>query len=527
MATVVDGDPIRVWSAGCSSGEEAYTLAMQLAEAMDSDTFRERVKIYATDVDDEALAQGRSGSYSEHDVAAVPPRMVEKYFERSNGRFLFHRDLRRSIIFGRHDLIVDPPISRVALLTCRNTLMYFNSEIQQRILDRFHFGLRESGFLLLGKAEMLITRSEAFSPVDLKWRIFAKVGRPNFRNGVAMAPPARDNARPQDSVDYRLRDLALFSDPTAQIVVDAERELALANERARALFGISTADIGRPLQDLEVSYKPAELRSLVEQALLDRRSVSIKEVEWIVPSGERRFFEIQVMPLLDAGLEPLGTKILFRDVTGYRRLEDDLKTSHQELETTNEELQSTNEELETTNEELQSTVEELETTNEELQSTNEELETMNEELQSTNEELQTTNEQLRQSGDELNRANAFFENILGSFHDGLLVVDSELRVEAWNARAEDLWGLHRSEVQGKHLLNLDIGLPLEQLRQPIRRCLIGESTFERLTVAARNRRGRPVEVEVTCTPFALGVNKTWGAIVMMRERTSEPPGGPS
>jgi two-component system, chemotaxis family, CheB/CheR fusion protein len=143
---------------------------------------------------------------------------------------------------------------------------------------------------------------------------------------------------------------------------------------------------------------------------------------------------------------------LFRDVTRYHRLEDDLKTSHQELETANEELQSTNEELETTNEELLSTVEELETTNEELQSTNEELETMNEEMQSTNEDLQTANEQLKQSGDELNRANAFLENILSNFHDGLIVVDDDLRVQAWNTRSEDLWGLRSAEVQGKHLM---------------------------------------------------------------------------
>ena len=145
---------------------------------------------------------------------------------------------------------------------------------------------------------------------------------------------------------------------------------------------------------------------------------------------------------------------------------------------------------------------------------------MNEELQSTNEELQTTNEQLRQSGDELNRANAFVENILNSFRDGLIVVDGELRVQAWNHRSEDLWGLRTDEVLGKHLMNLDIGLPTEHLRQPIRKCLSGESSAEKLQLPATNRRGRPVRLSVTCSPFALGKNPTWGALLAVEEESA-------
>src|SRR5262249_10473069 len=136
----------------------------------------------------------------------------------------------------------------------------------------------------------------------------------------------------------------------------------------------------------------------------------------------------------------------------------------------------------------------------------------------SNEELQTANEQLRQGGDELNRANSFFENVLNSFHEGLIVVDAELRVQAWNHRAEDLWGLRSPEVIGKHLMNLDIGLPTEQLRLPVRQCLSGESTIERLQVPATNRRGRSVVLDVTCAPFALGRDATWGAIITMQEQ---------
>jgi two-component system, chemotaxis family, CheB/CheR fusion protein len=170
-------DLIRVWSAGCASGEEVYSLAMVLAEAVGLEGMRERVKIYATDADEEALTTARHATYSQRDLQAVPPNLLEKYFEKASQRCLFHKDLRRSVIFGRHDLIQDAPISRVDLLVCRNVLMYLNAETQGRILDRFHFALQHGGFLFLGKAEMLLTHANTFTPVDLKRRFFVKVAR--------------------------------------------------------------------------------------------------------------------------------------------------------------------------------------------------------------------------------------------------------------------------------------------------------------------------------------------------------------
>ena len=516
---------IRVWSAGCSSGEEAYSLAMLLADALGPDEFSDRVKIYATDVDEEALSHGRAAAYSSDAVRAVPEPMLNKYFDQNGGRSVFRREFRRSVIFGRHDLILDPPISRVMLLVCRNTLMYFNAEVQQRILDRFHFGISDGGYLFLGKAEMLLTRSNVFTPIDLKKRVFGKVSRHPPRNGIV--PPAFRGPEGREAImTDRLRELAFQMDLSAQVIIDRNRTVVMLNERMRTMFGLTSEDVGRPLQDLEISYRPVELRSMVEQAWLDHRVVAVKDVEWTTMTGDRIFTDVQVTPLVDPTINTVGAKIVFRDVTRTRRLEEELKHSHQELETANEELQSTNEELETTNEELQSTVEELETTNEELQSTNEELETMNEELQSTNEELQTTNEQLRQSGDELNRANGFFANILNSFPEGLIVVDAEQRVQAWNHRSEDLWGLRSDEVIGKHLMNLDIGLPTEQLRQPIRQCQSGDGSLGRATVQATNRRGRTVRLLVSCSPFALGNNPTWGTLITMEEE-GRPPAEPA
>src|SRR5689334_12649556 len=147
VATRRQADPIRVWSAGCASGEEAYSLAMLLAEALGLDQFKQRVKIYATDVDEEALNQGRQATYRAKEVVgAVPDVLMERYFERQGDRYIFNKELRRSVIFGRHDLIQDAPISRVHLLVCRNCLMYLNAEAQTKVLERFHFALDDTGY---------------------------------------------------------------------------------------------------------------------------------------------------------------------------------------------------------------------------------------------------------------------------------------------------------------------------------------------------------------------------------------------
>jgi two-component system CheB/CheR fusion protein len=182
---------IRVWSAGCASGEEPYSVAMLLAEAIGPEAFRERVKIYATDVDEEALRQARHAVYGGRSVEAVPEPLLAKYFDRQGDRYVFNKDLRRWVIFGRHDLIQDAPISRVDLLLCRNCLMYFNAEAQARILARFRFALVPGGVLLLGKAETLLASSATFEPVDIKCRLFAKSDRQPAKPTFSIARSTR------------------------------------------------------------------------------------------------------------------------------------------------------------------------------------------------------------------------------------------------------------------------------------------------------------------------------------------------
>jgi len=515
--------PVRIWSAGCASGEEAYTLAIVFAEALGLECFQQRVKIYATDVDEDALTRARQASYTEKDMEPLPPLLREKYFDQTGDRFVFRSDPRRAVIFGRHDLLQDAPIPHLDLLVCRNTLMYFNAEAQARILTRFQFALNDDGFLFLGKAEMLLTHGSFFSPVDLRYRIFSKMQQSLVHNRLPLltqGPPEGVNILTRY---VRLREAAFDTMPVATIVVDDNGNLVLASEKVRVMFGVTQTDLGRPFRDLELSYRPVELRSLIDEVRVKRLPVLLREVEWTVGPTETRYLDIQVTPLSDNGGTVLGTNVTFSDVSHPRRLKDELQRSNQELETAYEELQSTNEELETTNEELQSTVEELETTNEELQSTNEEMETMNEELQSTNEELQTTNEELRQRSDELSRMNLFLESILASVRAAIVVVDRTFNVQIWSPKAQDLWGLRPAEAQGQSFLSLDLSLPVEQLKTPIRAMLAGESISQELTLDAVNRRGKAIKCRVTCTPLA-GAGKEKeieGAVLLMEECNSD------
>jgi two-component system CheB/CheR fusion protein len=511
--------PVRVWSAGCASGQETYTLVMLLAEALGPDAFRERVKVYATDWDDEALGHARHATYTAEQVEELPDGFRDRYFEPvAGGRWVFRGDLRRHVIFGRHDLVQDAPISHLDLLLCRNVLMYFNAEVQARILARFHFALRPEGVLFLGKAEMMRSHSGLFTPAHLPSRVFRKAPPGTGRDRLLMlGTGVPRGAALTGGQQLALRDAALNALPAAQITVSTGGHLLLANDAARRLFDLSPADVGRPLQDLKVSYRPVELRSRIEQAVADRRPVYMSGVSHVGHDGEARSYDVQVCPLEGGADGLLGISVSFFDVTRFSRLQAEVEQAHQSLETAFEELQSTNEELETTNEELQSTIEELETTNEELQSTNEELETMNEELQSTNEELETLNDELQRRGVQLNDANTYLSSVLTSLRAGVLVVDRDMLVQVWNRTMEEMWGLRADEVHGQPLLHLDLGLPVEQLKPLLRTVLDARAEVQETVLDAVNRRGRAIRCQVTVAPLQGTSREIRGSVIVIEE----------
>src|SRR6266702_1745529 len=503
-----DGD-IRVWSAGTSSGEEAFSAAILFCEALGEASFLDRVKIYATDVDEESLSKARAG-YSAKELESLDGDFKERYFDRQGGRLVFRAALRRSMIFGRHDLTQDAPISRLDLLICRNTLIYFTAEAQGRILARFHYALNDDGYLFLGRAEMLLTHTALFAPVELKERLFTKVARLQLRERLMLlAQSGSMEASNQVARQLRVRELATEGTPSPQIVVDSLGVLVSINQAARELFDVPQSDTGRALRDLEVSYKPVDLRTPIDRVVRERRPTSVQGIELKRSDGTPATFDLHVVPLIDEDGSVVGTTISLFDVSAQIQLRTDLVRMRQEL-------QSNKEELETTNEELQSTVEELETTNEELQSTNEELETLNEELESTNSELNSINSDLAMRRGEVERLNTLLLAITGNIELGAAVLDRTGRVQVWNERAADLWGVRSDEVVGQSFFELDIGLPAEQLRKLIQAGTGGATRHDELVVVATTRKGRQIRCRVMAHTLGDGEQPS-GVVLVMEE----------
>ncbi|HYK69472.1 MAG TPA: CheR family methyltransferase [Streptosporangiaceae bacterium] len=482
---------IRVWSAGCASGEEAYSLAIAFAEALGIEETAKRVKIYGTDVDEDALRDARTGIYTAKALEAIPSELRSKYFEQNGVHFAFRPELRRRVIFGRHDITRDAPISRLDLLVCRNTLMYFNVETQSQVIDRFHFALREGGELFLGKAEMLLSDSERFEVVSMRQRIFRRrpgMAVPRYqtmpiRLDTIGSPEIREVSRKR-----QLRDLALEAAPFAILGIDADGMVVLINSQMRSVFGMTSRDLSRPFHDLEISYRPVELRSLIERAYAEHRVVRVNSVELRLGPEEVQYWDIQIQPLWGSDGLSAGAMLMFIDATVSTRVQLELKRNREDLDTAHEELQSTNEELETTNEELQS----------------------------GNEELETMNEEMRARTAELDEARTFLEGVLFSVAAGVVVLDRSLLVRSWNKGAEELWGLRADEVRNQAFFNLVFGLPTTEVHNLVQECLASGQRTGPIHVAAINRIGRSFTCTVTCSPLkSNGAGE--GAVLLMEE----------
>ncbi len=320
--------PVRVWSAGCASGEEAYTLAMLFAETVGPEAFCDRVKIYATDVDEEALTQARQAVYNDQDLESVPAALQPRYFETAGSRHVFRPDLRRTIVFGRHDVMRDAPIARVDLLVCRNTLMYFDREAQGRILARFHLSLVEAGYLFLGKAELSPAHTHVFQPVTLKHHIFRRVSTRGCREGF----PERQDRGQTDMIPDR-------------------------NTQRNRQPHVAPVPQPRPETGVPSDASLTGTHVPVRHGLLGARPRTVTK------------------PTPTAG--------------GLRAAAANLETLNAALQVTNEELETSNAEFMSTNEELGSINEELHSTNEELEILNTELQRRTTEWSTTNSILQS------------------------------------------------------------------------------------------------------------------------------------------
>jgi two-component system, chemotaxis family, CheB/CheR fusion protein len=473
-----DSRSLRLWSAGCASGEEPFSLAVLLAEHLGDRVGEYQVKIYGSDVDEDALGAARQALYRTDQLKDVPDRLLERYFTRDGQLWRFRRDLRRWCIFGSHNLTQAPPLSHIDLLVCRNVLIYFNSALQDRILSRFHYAVRDGGFLFLGRSESLLARSRLFAPVHLKWRIFQRLPSSN-RAAAAVLPeetlaPARTEAGPAGSRVQR----ALESLPGAVMVVDAGDTVLTWNPVAEALFETPVANaVGRKFRDLDVSYRVEGLRARMEEVKARQARARMDSVTFTRRNGDVVHAAVTIAPLFES-YRFIGVLVYAEDATEHARLKEQMGRIAEQHATAIEELQSTNEELETTNEELQSTNEELETTNEELQSTNEELETTVEELQAANAELAALNAELEERGGELAHLDGYHRGILNSLEQSVIVIDRMGVVRTWNHAAERMWGLRTEQVVGRELF----ALPLADLTQRAR------AAFERMVQTGEPQR---------------------------------------
>jgi two-component system CheB/CheR fusion protein len=489
---------LRIWSAGCSSGEEPYSLAILLAEHLGEGVNRYTIKIYGTDVDEDALTTARQAAYRTDQLNGVPDRLLERYFTRDGQSYRVRRDVRRWCIFGSHNVTQAPPLSHIDLLVCRNVLIYFTSELQDRVLNRFQYSLREDGFLFLGRSESLLARSRLFIPLDPKWRIFARA--PAASRPATAAPaepgPITLGTTPSRMEPNALTQSAVEALPAAVVVIDTADTILNWNVAAEALFGIPMSNaLGRKFRDLDVSYRVEGLRAAIEDVKARHTSRRMEDISFTRYNGDLTHADALIRPLFD-GSRLVGVVVYAIDATEHARLKEQLSRIAEQHATAIEELQSTNEELETTNEELQSTNEELETTNEELQSTNEELTTTVAELEAANSELVTLNTELERRGTELRRLDTYHLGLLNSLEQSVFVTDRSLVVTSWNHAAERMWGVRAEYAVGRDLRSIGAG------DMPQRTASAFDSAV---------RRGAPVEL--ADVPFTLPGGRVGRALV--------------
>ncbi len=536
LARKPERSEIRMWSVGCASGEEAYSLAILLSELLGPAVSKYQIKIFGTDVDEAAIAQARRGVYSRAQVEALSRERMARFFTPVADGWAVHKDLRRMVVFGVNNVVGDAPISRLDLIACRNVFIYLESQLQKRILSRFHYGLRPGGLLFLGKSELIPFAAKLFEPVDLSRRIYR---RSAVQAGMAASDEAARTFEEQDVAgairesrealnalgQYHANVLTGVTVPLVATTLDGT--VAVCNPAAAELWGRAAEDVvGRKVTSLGGGGIPGEL--LVELSVAVRSGrVARRSAEVPLRGSDEstRRVQVEVSAVRDAAGEPSGFVYTIQDVTRLRAVEEEIARARQDrqkaiedVQATNEELQSSNEELETTNEELQSANEELQTTNEELQSTNEELETTNEELQSTNAELDATNRELAQRTEELNVLGFYQRTIIRSLSAAIVVLDPAGRISLWNLAAERLLGLTEAEAVGQLLWTLRIPIVTREMAKKIRRTVQKKVPWRADNVTYERGAGGLGHVALSAVPL-VDDQKILGAVVILEDTT--------
>ena len=493
-------NPLRIWAAGCSSGEEVYSIAMLVAEEMEQQEKRFGVQIFATDIDDRALEKARQACYPENITEQITPERIDKFFVKQNSLYQVSKQLREMCIFSQHSLINDPPFSRLNLISCRNLLIYFDTELQKKLIPLFHYALNREGYLFLGSSENLTGYSELFRNVDKPHRLFQKK--------QAMIPPRVDFPLVERNLQQRSQPMTLRSNAGRQQISKTIERLLLqeyspacviVNDQNEVVYffghtgkylepsqGIPSND----LFDLARRGLRLDLRTAIQEAKQNRSIITRENVS--LESEERvQLIDLIVRPAREMDESGDLLMVLFKDVgkaTSYEQarargnepkgeprviqeLEDDLRT-------TREHLRSTIEELETSNEELKSANEELLSMNEELQSSNEELQTSKEEMQSINEELQTVNSELRNKVEELDAVNSDVQNLFESTRIATIFLNLDLQLKKFTPAVTDLFSFIDTDI-GRPITDMAIALEGTDLPADIQQVLRSLIPIER------------------------------------------------
>lgn len=503
------GDQLRIWVLGCATGEEAYSIAILLREHMARLDAVPHVQIFATDIDGRALAQARVGRYAESSVRDVAPERLGRWFVKEGDTYCVVKELREMCIFSQHNIIKDAPFSRLDMISCRNLLIYLNSELQDRVIPLFHFALRPGGVLFLGNSENVTRQGKLFQPVDRRFRIFRQIESrvrvlPEFpltataeRRGRDAAPVARSAHASGAALTKQAERILERYVPAYMIVDDSHDVLHFSGRTGRYIdppTGVASLNVLSLIhRDLRM-----DLRAALHKADSEKTAVQVRGLK-IGQNGQSLMVTLTVEPIEVAPGQARRFAIILQD--GYTSADvgsdaevvagssSDARDDHvnrleAELQLTRDRLQATIEELESTNEELKASNEEYQSVNEELQSSNEELETSKEELQSLNEELQTVNGELGHRVEELGRANSDLKNLLESTQIATVFLDNDLRIKTFTPSVTDLFHLIETDI-GRPINHIAARITYPDLESDLRKVLRTLSTIERATANAQ------------------------------------------
>ncbi|MBF0170036.1 MAG: EAL domain-containing protein [Nitrospinae bacterium] len=490
------GDAIRVWVPGCATGEEAYSIAIIIAEELGANFDKYRVQIFGTDINDVATTFARRGLYPEAALAEMDDKLLRKYFTQQDRMYHVKREIKDTTVFARQDLVQDPPFVKIDMVSCRNLLIYFKTELQEKVLRLFHYSLVSQGVLFLGKSESLGQSANFFREKGRKHKIFVRRDVPtpppgNFGRALPLERPKRieaheaENQTPADRGRARLFDL--YS--PASVLVTAEGDVLeifgdftpfMKLKKGKADFNLFTI--------IHPAFRP-ELRAFIHRVSRDKGSAYGQPVT-VKVEGDDHLHRMAVHYVGNDNLDRELLTVCFEKMPERQHaidgsavgLEESVISRITELEheltSTRENLQTVVEELETSNEELQALNEEAQAANEELQASNEELETSNEELQATNEELTTVNDELLTKTTELSHANNDLENVLNNILRALVVVDQKLLVTRFNDLATHFFGFHQDGLLS-NLSSVPVHFPMPDLLTLVKGVINSGDTAER------------------------------------------------